>query len=93
MMIFASPRVKLPALSIAVGAESHQPSGQVKNLGVTLYVNLTMEAHITRVCQVSYFQLKIIRTVHNVLTLVRAFLTSRLDYYNSVLVTIPDTAI
>ena len=49
-LLFVSLLVKLTALSIAVGAESHQPSGQVKHLGVTLYVNLTMEAHINRVC-------------------------------------------
>jgi hypothetical protein len=55
MTVFASPRVKLPALSVALGAESHQPAVQVRNLGVTLEVHLTMEAHIKRVCQVSYF--------------------------------------
>ena len=53
MMVFAFPHVKLLTLSIAVGAESHQPAGQVRNLGVTLDVHLTMEAHIKRVCQVS----------------------------------------
>ena len=39
MVIFASPRVKLSALSIAVGAEYHQPAGQVRNLCVTLDVS------------------------------------------------------
>ena len=42
MMVFASPRVKLPTLSVAVGAASHQPAGQVRNLGVTLDVHLNM---------------------------------------------------
>ena len=63
IMVFASPRVKLPVLSIAVGAKSHQPAGQVRNLGLTLYIYLTMEAHIKQVYQVSYFQLKTIRIV------------------------------
>ena len=99
MMVFASPRVKLPTLSVAVGVASHQPAGQVRNLGVTLDVHLNMEAHVKRVCQVSYFQLKTIRTVQNVLSpealerLVHAFVTARLDYCNSILVGIPDAAI
>jgi hypothetical protein len=63
MAIFAYRRVKLPALSIALGAESHQRAGQVRNLGVTLDMYLAMEAHIKRMCHVSYFQLKTIRTV------------------------------
>ena len=48
-MVFASPRVKLPAFSIAVDEESHQPDGQVRNIAMTLYVHLIMEAHINRV--------------------------------------------
>jgi len=63
MVVFVSPRVKLPALSIPVGAESHQPAGHVKTLGMNLDVYLTMEVHIKRVFQVSYFQLKTIKTV------------------------------
>ena len=50
MIVFASPCVKLPAFSIAVGEESHQPDGQVRNIGMTLYAHLIMEAHINRVC-------------------------------------------
>jgi len=99
MIVFASPRVKLSDFSIAVGTQSHQPVGQVRNLGVTLDVHLTMEAHIKRVCQVSYFQLKTIRTIQSVLSpealerLVHAFVTARLDYCNSILVGIPDAAV
>ena len=32
IMVFASARVKLPVLSIAVGAEYHQPAGQGRHV-------------------------------------------------------------
>jgi len=88
MMIFPCPNVKLSSLS----TESHQPAGQVINQGVTLDRHLTMEAHIKRVRQDAYFQLKAIRNVENVLSpeaigrLVHAFVTSRLHYCDSILV-------
>jgi len=63
MILFAYPSVKLPVHCIAVGAEYQQPAGQVRNIGVTLDEHLNTEAHIKRVHQVSYIQLKTIRTV------------------------------
>ena len=63
MMVLAFSRVKLPTLSTAVGAESHQPAGQVINFGLILDVHLTMEPPIKQVCQISYFQLNTIQTV------------------------------
>ena len=54
MIIFSSPRVKLPALGAAVCGESLQSACQLRNLGVTLGVHLTVNAHLEQVCQVSY---------------------------------------
>ena len=91
--------MKLPALGAAVGAESEQTARQLSNLGVTLDVRLTLETHTNRVCLVSYFQLKTIWTIQNVLTpetrgrLVHAFVTARLDYCNSTLVVIQNPSI
>ena len=51
---------------------------------------------IKRVCRISYFQLKTIRTVLTSEVLERlahAFVTARLDYYNSVLDGISDTVV
>ena len=53
MILFRSSRVKLPALSVAVGGESLQSVRQLRCLGVTLDVHLTTDTHIMRVCQVS----------------------------------------
>ena len=81
MILFASPLVKLPALTGTVGLESVQSPRQLIYLGVTLDEHLSVNAHIMRVCQVSYFQLKTIRTIHDVLwsdavwRLVHAFVT------------------
>ena len=58
-----------------------------------------MEAHMKRVCRVSYFQLKTIRNVQNMLSpeaperLMDPFVTARLDYCNSILVGIPDAVV
>lgn len=99
MMIFTSPRVKLPDLSVVVGMDSHHSATTARNLGVILDSHLSMDAHIKRVCQVSYFQLKTLRSVRDVLSvealerLVHAFVTARLDYCNSILFGITDAAI
>ena len=60
MIVFSSLRVKPSACIVAVGGESLQSAHQPRNLGVTLDVHLNMNAHIKRVFQVSYFQLKTI---------------------------------
>ena len=81
--------VKLPALAVAVRGESVQSAHQVRNLGLTLHVHFTMNAHMKQVCQVSYFQLKTIQTIQNILLpealgqLVHPFITARLDYFLS----------
>ena len=59
--------MSFPALNVAVGGESVQSVHQLRNLAVTLDVHPTVNAHI-RVCQVSYFQLKSIQTIENVLS-------------------------
>ena len=58
MTVFPSARVKLPDLCVAVGGEYLQSAHQLRNIGVPLDVHLTMNVHIKRVCQISYFQLK-----------------------------------
>ena len=42
LMVFASPRVKQLALSIAEGAEYHQPAGNVRYLGVAMDTHLAI---------------------------------------------------
>jgi len=61
------------------------------NLGVVFDSQLSMSAHVTAVCRSCFFQLRQLRVVRNSLTpdaaktLVHAFVSSRLDYCNSLL--------
>lgn len=63
----------------------------VYNLGVHLDSHLTMKAQVQRICQTSFYQLRQLRSVRRSLSaaacsaLVHAFITSRLDYCNSLL--------
>ena len=66
-------------------------STSVRDLGVLLDSELTMEGHISKLCQSCFFQLRRLRSIrhslsrHALLTLVHAFISSRLDFCNSVL--------
>ena len=64
---------------------------KVRNLGVIFDETLTMEDHVSNVCKVSYFFIRLLgklRKYVNKETAVKithAFVTSRLDYCNSLL--------
>src|SRR5664279_2705787 len=66
-------------------------SSAVSNLGVTVDNRLTMSDHIASLCRSCTFQLRQIRTIRQSITtdaartLVQAFVSSRLDYCNSLL--------
>ena len=66
-------------------------STSVRDLGVLFDSELTMEGHISKLCQSCFFQLRRLRSIrhslsrHALLTLVHAFISSRLDFCNSVL--------
>lgn len=66
-------------------------STSVRDLGVILDSELTMEGHVSKLCQACFFQLRRLRAIrhslsrHALLTLVHAFISSRLDFCNSVL--------
>ena len=58
---------------------------------------MNLEPHITQVCRVAYMHLSNVRKIRNMLTdeavsqLIHAFITSRIDYCNSILYGMPDT--
>ena len=78
---------KLQAVNIKEGGSEikPKPSSQVKNLGCWLDTNLYMRDHITNVCKAGFFYLHNIRRIKkhlsrdSLLTLVHAFITSRLE--------------
>lgn len=70
-----------------------------RNLGVLMDQHLDMKEHISQVCQTSYMHLRNIGSIGKMLTqeatktLVHAFITSRLDYCNSLLYGFPATTV
>ena len=72
------------------------PSSVVKNLGCWLDGQLKRNEHINRVCKASFFNLYNIRRIRKFLSsdckqiLVNAFVTSHLDYCNSLLLGLPN---
>ena len=90
-------KVNIPG--IVVGESNISPTRCVRNLGSWFDSELTMNTHITRTCSAAFFHLHNIKRISNflsrdsLLTLVHAFVTSRLDYCNSLLYGLPKTRI
>ena len=68
-----------------------QSSDVVNNLGIYLDSGLVMDRQVSKLCQVCYFHLRRLRTVRrsltkeSLLTLVHAFVTSRVNHVNGLL--------
>jgi len=82
-----------------VGADVVQPMSAVRDLGVQLDGELNMQAHVSKTTQTCFFHLRRLRQVRRLLghdvtaNLVAAFVLSRLDYGNALLVGLPYTTI
>jgi hypothetical protein len=82
---------KVDVDSIQLGSNQLPFRDSVNDLGVTIDSRFTMKGHVGRVCSSAYYHLRQIRAVRKSLdfsacvTLVHAFVTSRLDYCNSIL--------
>ena len=80
-----------------VGDAEISSSDKARNLGVIFDSFMNLEPHITQVCMVAYMHLSNARKIRNMLTdetasqLIHAFITSRIDYCNSILYGMPDT--
>ena len=65
------------------------PSKKVKNLGVIFDSSMTMEDHVNNVCKTSYYYIRLLGKLQKFLSkeaaamVTHAFVTSRLDYCNS----------
>ena len=86
--------LKTPAFQM--GASSITPNGSVKNLGVIFDQCINMHEHVTSVCRAAYYHLtnihclKAFLTQESLVTVVHAFVTSRIDYCNSLFYGISD---
>ena len=94
LMLVTSKRSKhlhnLPT-SITVGNAQIPLKQSVKNLGFALDCHLTMNAHVSNIARTCYFELHRLASIHRFLTstatatIVSAFVLSRIDYCNSLL--------
>ena len=81
--------------SITVGEYDIDPGLCAINLGVWFDCQLNLSTHVTKFCNAAFYHLNNIRCIkkylsrNSLLTLMHAFITSRLDYCNSVLFGLP----
>lgn len=82
---------KFSNLEISVGNANIKPCTKVRNLGVIFDNNMTMEDHVNNICKTSYFYIRLLGKLRKFLDketgamITHAFVTSRLDYCNSLL--------
>ena len=82
--------------NIKVGSAKMSPVSAVRNLGSWFDSQLTMSSHISKLCSVAFYHLCNIQRIRKYLsqetagTLVHAFITSRIDYCNSLLYGLPN---
>ena len=99
VMIIGTPaKVKAANIStVELGGEQVTATEAVRNLGVIMDSNLSMDHHISHLRKTCYFQLKRISHLRPYLTteatsrLVCSFVLSRLDYCNSLMSAIPES--
>ena len=90
-------KVVMPSLTVTVGDTEILSSDKARNLGVIFDAFMNLEPHITLFCRVAYMHLSKVRKIRNRLVdeaasqLIHAFITSRIDYCNSILYGMPDT--
>ena len=81
--------------TLAFGSDIISPSDSVRNIGVIFDRTLSMSPHINNVCKSSFYHLRNIARIRKYLslksteTLAHAFITSKLDYCNSLIDRLP----
>ena len=99
--LFGTPQQlqKVTCNNISVGDVNIHLVDVFKNLGVWFDASLTMSTHVNKTSSSAFFYLYNIRHIRKFLsrqhteTLIHAFITSRLDYCNSLLYGLPDTTL
>jgi hypothetical protein len=85
--------------ALDVGGVSIAPSATVRDLGVVFDNTLNLNTHVSNTVKSCFFQLRQLKYIRkslskcNVKTLLHAFVTSRIDYCNSLLAGQPDCLI
>ena len=97
-VIFLGTKVKLnqvKSTDITVGGSKISPTDKVKNLGIVFDKNLTMDHQVIAICKSGFYHVKNLRKIRKFLNAehaniaAHAFVTSKLDYGNSLLAGAP----
>ena len=86
-------------IAIKVGNTNIHPTMSAKNLGITVYTNMTMHPHVNQIVQTAYFHLRSISRIRRFInydtcaSVVQALVISRLDYANAVLIGLPENTL
>ena len=95
LLLNARHRPLPPLESLVVCDDVIHRKSHARNIGVMMDSSLTMEQHITNTCKSGFYHLRNISRIRKYLnrqsaeSLVHAFVTSRLDFCNSVLYGLP----
>ena len=96
-LLITSPRSKFTKdIQITIGQSNISPSSTCKCLGVMLDDHFAMDAHISNICRSTYFHIRNIGAIRDLLTpsaaaqLVYSLVTSRVDYCKALLLGVPD---
>ena len=90
---------QLDDVNLRIGSSLIAPSPNARNLGVIFDSGLTFHDHISKVVSLGFFHLRSIASIKKYLpidsltTLVHAFITSRIDFCNSILYGLPSREI
>ena len=86
---------KLRPASVSIDSTAINPVKSARCLGVILDDELKLAKHVATVCRSSYYQIRQLKHIRRYLdfdsakTLMHSFLTSRVDYCNSLLASVP----
>ncbi|KAL9951813.1 hypothetical protein ACROYT_G044545 [Oculina patagonica] len=95
LVLKARHRPLPPLTSISVCDEDIDLSSKARNIGVIFDTSMSMENHITAICKSAFYHLRNISRIRKYLSfhtaemLVHAFVSSRLDFCNSLLFGLP----
>ena len=90
-IVFRSPQLRCDSSSLSVNVDESQitQSLKVRDFGVTFDQFLTFDDHITAICRSTYFHIRNIGKIRNLLsynagcTIIQGLIICRLDYCNS----------
>lgn len=95
LILNAQHRPQPSVSSVSVCSETIQSSTHVKNIGVIFDSSMSMDQHITEICKSAFYHLRNIGKIRkylsqkSVIILVHAFITSKLDFCNSLFYGLP----